>query len=257
MILRGQRERLSRAAGAVAGAALLVVLWQLVHMRWGPLVLPAPLDSFRVLLQMLADGTIAEPAARTAANALGGFAAGALFGTALGMAAGLSRPLGLVLGPFVTIILGVPPIAWVVLALLWFGSGGMGAIAVVVVTTFPLVFAAAVQSVRTFDPVIGEMARSFGARPSQMLFKLRLPHAVAYLYPALATGHGIAWKAAVMAEVLSAGTGIGERLALARANLDTAEAMALVVLIVGLLLLVDGVVLDPFRRRIERWRPKA
>lgn len=245
---------LSRAGGALAGILLLLLLWQAVHLRWGAFVMPAPLDAFAALIRMLGDGTAGPAAMQTAANALGGFAAGGVLGTVLGLAAGLSRPLGRVLAPAVTVILGVPPIAWVVLALLWFGTGGPGAVVVVMVTTFPLIFAGALQGVRTLDGGLVEMARSFGAPPRVMLADIHLPHVFSYLFPALASAHGIAWKGAVMAEVMGAGTGIGERLAIARSNLDTAEAMGLVVLVVGLLLLVDGLVIDSLRRRTERWR---
>ncbi len=250
----GRRETLWRLAGGLAAVLLLLAMWQAVHLRWGPFIMPDPRNALAALFRMIGDGSIAPAAARTALNALGGFAAGSLFGALLGLAAGLSRPLGRVLGPAVTIILGVPPIAWVVMALLWFGSDGAGATAVVLATTFPLVFAGTVQGVRTLDPAFVDLARSFGAGPRTMVVSILLPHVFSYLFPALASAHGIAWKAAVTAEVMGTGGGIGERLATARANLDTAEAMALVVLVVALLLLVDGLVLNPFRRRVERWR---
>ncbi len=59
-----------------------------------------------------------------------------------------------------------------------------------------------------------------------------------------------------MAELLSASTGMGSELALARSNLDTAAVFALAILAVALVLLVDRAVIEPLRRRATRWQPE-
>lgn len=244
-------------APGLAGLAVLVLLWQAVHRTAGPFVLPAPAETVRVLVTMLGTADAWTLAGRTAASAVAGLTVSVLIGTGLGIAAGVFRPLGAALGPAMTVLLGVPPIAWVVLVLLWFGDSGAGAAVVVMVATLPLVHGAAVQGVRTLDPMLLEMAQVCMAPPGAVLWEVRVPHLATHLAPALTAAHAIAWKATVMAEVLGAGAGIGAALSTARANLDLARVMALVVLAAGLMLVVETLVLRPVQRRLDSWRGPA
>ncbi|MBP0651715.1 ABC transporter permease subunit, partial [Mycobacterium tuberculosis] len=79
---------------------------------------------------------------------------------------------------------------------------------------------------------------------------LYLPHMLSYVFPALATALATAWKVAVMAEVLAGAGGIGDGLARARAEVDTAATMAWILVIVALLLGVERLALEPLRRRM-------
>jgi len=64
----------------------------------------------------------------------------------------------------------------------------------------------------------------------------------------------MSWKVAVMAELLSGAGGIGDGLAAARVEVDTAKTMAWVIVVVVLLLVVDRLVIEPVRRHFETWR---
>ncbi|MDC7787407.1 ABC transporter permease subunit [Rhodoplanes sp. TEM] len=248
-------HRLARAALGLAGLAVVAAGWQAGWRMLGPFVLPQPAETVETLARLVVDGE-AGPALRvTIVNALGGWAAGAALGTGLGIAAGLAWPLGAALRPVMTVTLGTPPIAFVVLALLWFGPQGGAPAFTVLVTTAPIVFAGAAQGVAARDPQLSEMARVCGAPPLLRLRALLLPQLLDHLLPALATALAFAWKVAVMAEVLAGGSGIGGRIAEARAHLDLAETMAWILLIVGLLLVCDGLLLAPMRRVLRGRRP--
>jgi NitT/TauT family transport system permease protein len=251
---RARRPLWRAVAGGAPGVVLLIAAWQAINLVWGPFVLPSPWDSARAFVRLAGDGTLAIAALETALSAIGGFLAGTAIGLALGLAGGLSETVGRGLAPAVTLILGVPPIAWVVLSLLWFGSDGGGPAMTAALTIFPIVFAATVQGVRTADHALADMARAFGAGVAVGFLDVRLPQLLSHLFPALATAHGIAWKATVMAEVMGSGRGLGGALATARATLDLPAAMAVIGAAALLLLALDGLVLAPLRRRGERWR---
>lgn len=232
-----------------AGLAALVAAWQIGHIALGPFVLPAPAETAARLVSLVANGTAAPAIAVTATDALGGWFAGAALGFSLGLVGGLVPLLGAALRPVAIVVLGVPPIAWVVLSLLWFGPRGMGAAFTVLVTTLPIVFAGAFQGVQARDPRLSEMGRAFGAPLLLRLRAIILPQLLDFLLPALATALALAWKVAVMAEVLGGGTGIGGQIATARAHLDLPETLAWIVLAVILLLACDALLLAPIRRR--------
>jgi NitT/TauT family transport system permease protein len=86
------------------------------------------------------------------------------------------------------------------------------------------------------------------------LFDLYLPHVVSYLFPAWITALGTSWKVVVMAELLSSSDGVGAALAVSRSHLDTAATLAWIGAVVGLLLAVEYLLLEPIKREVERWR---
>jgi NitT/TauT family transport system permease protein len=238
------------------GIALLLALWEWGHRVYGPLILPGLDDTAAILWQMIRDGRVWPALAETAGHAGLGWALGALAGTVGGLLAGLRDEVQRTLQPVAVILLGVPAIAWVVLALLWFG-GGWAVVFTVAVATGPLVFAASVEGVRSLDGGLVRMARVFRVPLPARLLNLEVPHMTSHLFPALATAFAMAWKVSVMAELLAGAGGIGDGLAAARAHVDTAEIMAWVVVVVGVLVVVDLGVLQPVQRSLWVWRDDA
>lgn len=247
----------ARIAWGASGLAALALAWEVGHRVFGPFVLPSPAETVSCLVDLIGSGQAGPALAVTGANALAGWLLGAALGAALGIAAGLVAPLGAALRPVVTVTLGVPPIAWVVLALLWFGPRGLAPAFTVLITVVPIVFSAAFQGILARDQKLSEMAWVYGAPPLLRLRMLLLPQLLDPLLPALATALAFAWKVGVMAEVLGGGTGIGGKIAAARAHLDLAETMAWILLVVALLLVCDGLLLAPIRRFLGARRPAA
>lgn len=248
------RRRLHDALWGAVGLALLAAGWSAIHAAAGPFVLPSLVDTATALLRLIRSGAAAQALGATLIHALGGILIGASVGVIFGGIGGLIRPLGAMLTPMATAILGVPPIAWVVLSLLWFGPGALGPLFTVSITLAPVLFAAALVGVRARDPLLAEMALAFRLPWWVRLRCLAAPQLAVHLAPALSTAFALAWKVALTAEVLGDGSGIGGRFATARAYLDLPEAMAWVVLVVGFLLLTERLALGRLRRWIAQAR---
>src|SRR5690606_2114830 len=119
---------------------------------------------------------------------------------------------------------------------------------------FPVSFLGAMQGARTLDGQLRELADSM-RMPARMRFTdLYLPHMVSYLFPAWVTALGISWKVVVMAELLASSDGVGAALAVTRSHLDTTATLAWILAIVGFLLVIEYLVLEPIKREVERWR---
>ena len=248
---------LQQAVWSGAGLLALLVAWWLGSLALSPIALPSPFDTLSALVRILVDGLALPYLLETALRVLCGFVAAVAIGAALGLAAGLSAPLRFSVGPILSMMLAVPPIAWVVLSLLWFGLGGQAVIFTIAVALIPIVFIATLQGMRTIDPALVEMAESFRLSFSASLKEVILPHLLSYLLPAMVTAFGIAWKVAVMAELLGAHSGLGSGLAIARSNLDTAESFAWILLAVGSFLAVQYGLIQPLYRRLEPWRDET
>ncbi|SFC18560.1 ABC transporter permease [Tropicimonas isoalkanivorans] len=247
------RSKGARAIWGSLGIVLLLALWALGHRLYGPLVLPGLDETASALLRMMRDGTVGPALAATAGHAGLGWFAGAAVGIFAGTLAGLREEVRLTLQPVATILLGIPAIAWVVLALLWFG-GSWAVVFTVAVATGPLVFAAATQGACSLDGDLARMARAFRAPASAMALDVYGPHMASHLFPALTTALAMSWKVSVMAELLSGAGGIGDGLAAARARVDTAETMAWIVVVVAVLITVDHLLVRRLQRRMDLWR---
>jgi NitT/TauT family transport system permease protein len=243
-----------------AGLAALFVscaLWQAGYEAYGAFILPSPLITLRSVLALASNGANWSVAAETTARAVEGFILASLAGTAAGVVAGYSAATLRLTRPLVTLLLGVPPIAWIVLAMIWFGSTSGMVVTTVVIAVLPLTFVGAAEGVMTRDRGLDDMARAFGAGPWTRLSTLGLRHVSAHVFPALVLALGTAFKVAVMAEVLANAGGIGGGLARARSNLDVSEALGWVLIAVATLILVEYGVIRPVHAELERWREAA
>ncbi len=240
--------------GALASLLLLVAVWEAVSLAYGPLVLPDPAAAFGALAALIDSGAAWPELAVTARRAMTGLLLAMLAGSVLGMAAGASLTASMMARPLVTVLLGIPPIAWLVLAMLWFGMGDGTPVFTVFVAAFPVVFIGALQGTRTLDRHLKDMAAAFRLPWRMRLFDIYLPHVVSYLFPAWITALGTSWKVVVMAELLSSADGVGAALAVARSQLDMNAALAWIAAVVLALLAVEYLLLEPIKREVERWR---
>ena len=261
----GVVHRLSRVTGwlgryiwagwaGLAGLFCIAAIWQLGHELYGSFILPSPLETLATAWKLVSAPQFPTIAATTAERALTGFVLAAAVGTMAGVVAGYSFAAMRLLKPIVTVTLGVPPIAWIVLALIWFGSGNGSAVMTVVLASMPVSFAGALEGVATRDRQLDAMARAFGASPLRRFGTVTLPHLLSYLFPAWTTTIGSAWKVTVMAELLSNTGGGGGELATARALFDIPAVTAWILITVGFALISDYGILHPLREAVERWR---
>lgn len=240
--------------GAVASIFLFMAVWDTGNQVYGDLVLPSPLETFKTLSAMLQDASVIEEINTTMSRASIGFAISLVLGTVLGFIAGSFATASMMSRPIVTILVGMPPIAWIVLAMIWFGMGDETVIFTVVIASFPIMFVGALQGTRTLDGELKEMAESFGLPWHMKFVDVFFPHLFSYVFPAWVSGLGMAWKIVIMAELLATSDGMGASLAVARSQLDTPTALALVVIMIGSLMFIEYIILEPIKREVELWR---
>lgn len=243
--------------GAIASLLLLFALWDGASRLYDPLILPDPLSVFASLGALLREGLAWPELAVTARRALLGLLLSIATGSLLGMLAGISLTASMMSRPLVTVLLGTPPIAWLVLAMLWFGASDGTPVFTVFIACFPIIFVGALQGTRTLDGHLKEMAVVYHLPLRMKLLDLYLPHVISYLFPAWITALGTSWKVVVMAELLASADGVGAALAVSRAQLDTTATLAWISAVVGILLAVEYLLLEPIKRELERWRAQA
>lgn len=241
----------------LAGLSLLAALWQAGHEAWGDFILPAPAAVVMASITILADPATWAIIGRTMGRAAGGFGIAAAAGSVIGLGVGYSPAAIRLSRPLLTVILGVPPIAWLVVALIWFGATDSMVILTIVVGSIPLVFAGAAEGIASRDRGLDAMAEAFGAGAVRRFWSVDLRQMLGHLFPALVLALATSVKIAVMIEVLTSVGGIGDQLARARQYMDVTDALAWIIIAVAGLIALEYGILQPLRAESERWRDAA
>ncbi len=237
---------------ASSGIFMLCAVWHYAALSLGDLVLPEPLSVFQRVYAMLHN----LPESQVLITLYRSFIALAIaifVGMGAGILAGTSKTLNLLLRPLITVLLGMPPIVWVVLALFWFGISDTGIIFTIIVSVMPLTFASAVRGMMTVSEDLNEMLTAYRLSWFEQIKHLYLPHLLNYLLPAAIVAVGTGVKIAVMAELLGANNGIGSKISDARTMLDTQEVLAYVVMVLAIIMIIEYLILEPIRILLTPW----
>lgn len=211
---------------------LLLGLWQLATFYFSPMVVP-PIPKVAVkLVEIIVKENFLTLISTTLLRLGAGLVIGIVIGVLLGLLFGLSKAAEDILSPFVGVLQAVPPVCWVVLALVWFGFNGKPCVFIVVTATIPTIAINLSSGVRSIDPALLEMARLYRFSKAKTLRHIILPSVDPYFRSALEIVIGGSWKLVVMGEVLTTSSGIGGAVNTARLNLETEAIIAWAFLLV-------------------------
>lgn len=183
-----------------------------------------------------------------------GFLVAAVTGVAAGIVAGLSRKFAEFIGPLVTAMNAISGIAWIPLAIAWFGIGQGMVVFIVWNGAFFLIFGNTVLGVRMVPEVLERSLQTLGASRAHTLRHVTFPGALPHIMSGLRSGLGFGWRAVIAAELVGASSGLGQWIFIAQefSRSDIIVAGALTIGIIGLIM--DRGLLAPLERRtIERW----
>jgi ABC-type nitrate/sulfonate/bicarbonate transport system permease component len=196
--------------GAI-GAMSVLVLWEAsAQLVWRDAqVLPAPTQAIAAAWQYLSAGELAQHVGWSLWRILAGFALGALAGIALGVASGWYRWLARLVRPIVDLLRPIPPLAWIPIAIVWFGLGEPSKIFVIFLGAFFPVFTNAWRGMVSVPPVLLAAARTMDVDGPALLFKVALPAALPDISTGLRVGFGLSFGILVAAELIAAERGMG------------------------------------------------
>jgi ABC-type nitrate/sulfonate/bicarbonate transport system permease component len=235
-------------------------LWE-VAARWGLLnvnLLPPPSR----VLSALADwgrGSLLVDIAASGLRVAAGFGVGAVCGLAVGVAAALSETFRTAVAPVAEVFRPIPPIAWIPLAVLWFGIGSPAAVFIVAIGAFFPVMTATVVGFATVDRTCVDTAKCLGAGPRLLVTDILLPAALPTIIGGLRIAVGMAWMGVIAAELIGAQSGLGYMIQLNRVLLRTEHVIA-GMLVIGVVGLSAAKAMTLAERRLLPWqdiRPAA
>ncbi|CAD7286898.1 ABC transporter permease [Campylobacter suis] len=242
--------------GGLSGLGIIclaIALWQLGSEIFGEFLLPSPKVVFVKVYEIIQEydkHDIPITLFRTTV----GIGISCAVGITLGLVAGSYRSFAAFLKPFITMLLSMPPIIWVVLALFWFSFGNVSTIFTIIITSIPLTFASSMIGMMSVNEQLSEF---FDAHRLGLRCKIRhlyLPHLTSYIISSLSVAVGMGVKIVIMAELLGATDGVGSKIADARVMLDTPTVMAYVVLTIAVVMLFEYLIIEPLKILLMPWR---
>src|SRR5258706_7744810 len=142
-------------------------------------------------------------------RAVSGFAIAAACAIPLGLVVGRIRAVREFVDPVIRALFPIPGIAWIPLAILWFGLGNTAVIFVVFIAEFFPLYFDTEAGARNINPILVDAARCFGARRLTLLRRVILPASIPYIITGMRIALGGAWRMIVAGEMLASQSGIG------------------------------------------------
>jgi len=265
-LARRRRDRRRKIVRGAIGIAVLLLLWQVMSVAYDlQLILPPPLAVGRTIWNTLTLNTerwiygpnIYEHLAASFVRAITGFTVAAAFAIPLGLFVGRFRAVREYVDPVIRSLYPIPGIAWIPLAILWFGLGNTAVIFVVFIAEFFPLYFNTEAGARNINPILVDAARCFGAKRLTLLRRVILPASIPYIITGMRIALGGAWRMIVAGEMLASQSGIGSVLMESRYQLRATDLMMAMILISIVGYATERLIVGTLEKKTtEKWEVK-
>ncbi|MEW6137733.1 MAG: ABC transporter permease [Thermodesulfobacteriota bacterium] len=204
-------ERLRDRVLPVLVFVVIAVLWQMAatFSGWSPSVFPGPLATAKGMWELIANGTLFMHSVASLFRVTIGFYLAVLVGVPLGMILGRWKSGQHMFNALIQFLRPISPLAWIPLALLWFGIGDKPAIFLIFLSSFFPLLVSTITAVNHINSLYFQVAANFNFSRIETVFRIMLPAVLPQLLPALRISLGIAWLVVVAAEMIAVKSGLG------------------------------------------------
>ena len=231
--------------------AFWLAVWQLAALIVGKdLLLPGPWTVARTLAALAVTGVFWQTTLLTLGRIFTGLLLGVVLGTALAVLTRVSRWCDRILSPVVKIVRATPVASFILLVLLWVGSGRVPVV-ISALMVLPVVWGNVAKGITETDPQLLELAAAYRFGTGKTLRLIYLPSAAPYFAAGVETSLGLAWKAGVAAEVLChPKLAIGTQVYFTRTYFETPSLFAWTLVVILLSLLVEKALVLGLRKAV-------
>ncbi|RPI34339.1 MAG: ABC transporter permease, partial [Chloroflexota bacterium] len=236
---------------------VILLLWQVAATLSDTGLIPTPARVGAVIWEALSTGLFFRHLAISLVRILSGFGAAMLVGTILGVLMGSARFWDEFFQDIVIIGLSLPALVYALLSVVVFGLSLAAPIVAISAASFPFVAVNIREGVRTLDKDLIDMSRSYKVGRSRLVTQVILPSLVPFFLAAIRVGFTIAWKVAVLTEVVGATSGIGYMINIHFDSFSVRGIIAWALMFGGVMLVIEYLILAPAERYFARWRPQV
>jgi NitT/TauT family transport system permease protein len=241
-------KRIERLLLPLVTAALLVLVWYLAIRLLHSTIFPSPAAVVRGLGVLARRALLWRYIGDSLVRTLSGYLAGVVIGVPLGILLGWYPTLGRAVNPVIQMLRPISPLAWMPLAVIWFGVSNAAPIFLIFLATLFPVVVSSMNAVRNLPAVYTQAARNFGLSGRQTMLRVIFPAVLPRIIVGLRIAFGVAWLVLVAAEMIAVDSGLGYLI------IDARNAGKRYDLVVGGMLVIGtiGLLLDLLIRKAER-----
>jgi NitT/TauT family transport system permease protein len=230
-------------------AVLVLMLWEAAVLASRSDLFPSPWQVALGVAELIRKGLLPRYIVASLYRVTWGFSLAVLVGVPVGLFLGWFRTAYLALNPLMQVLRPISPIAWIPLAILWFGvSDAAPVFLIFLASVFPIAVSAT-AAVQNLQPVYLRAARNFGLGRVQLFRRVILPATLPQILTGVRIALGVAWLVVVAAEMIAVNSGLGYLIIDARNAGKRYDLVVAGMLVIGLI----GLGLDLVVRRLERF----
>ncbi len=248
-------DRIKETLPALAVIAALIAIWWTAVIATHSMIFPTPWGVITGVVELLENGTLWRHIGASLARVGTGFVLAVCVAVPLGLWMGWVRSVYQTLNPIFQILRPISPIAWIPIAILWFGVGNASPIYLIFISSvFPMIVQTTV-GVHTIEKRYLRAAENFGVSRRTLFMQVVIPAVLPQIIVGMRIGLGVAWLVVVAAEMIALRSGLGYMIMDSRNAGNRYDLVIAGMIIIGLI----GLSLDGVMRLLEgikwvRWR---
>jgi NitT/TauT family transport system permease protein len=242
------RGRLQPVMLPLMVAALVVLAWHTLVSISGSTVFPKPHQVAAGLLELVRRGVLIKYIVASLFRVSAGFLLAVILGIPLGLLLGWYVTGYHALNPLLQVLRPISPIAWIPVAILWFGVSDFAPIFLIFLASLFPITTSAMAAVQNIQLIYIRCARNFGLRGMALFRKVIFPAALPQIITGVRIALGIAWLVVVAAEMIAVNSGLGYLIIDARNAGMRYDLVVSGMMMIGLI----GLALDLLVRQLEK-----
>jgi NitT/TauT family transport system permease protein len=227
---------------------VLLAIWQIAVLRHPNQLLPGPWKTAGGIADLVQHGLLVKYIVASLFRVTWGFFLAVIIAVPLGLFIGWYPRAEMAFNPILQILRPISPLAWIPIAILWFGVGDLAAIFLIFVGCFLPLLLTVINAVQSVPAVYINAGRNFGLGPIALMRKILYPAIVPRLMTGLRITLGVAWLVVVAAEMIAVSSGLGFLIVDARNAGNRYDLVVAGMVLIGLV----GLLLDAGIRSLER-----
>ncbi len=253
--MRALAARLTRIVPPVLVIVLLVAVWWIVIARSDNPIFPTPLQVATGAWELAKDGSLLEHIKASLFRVAIGFGLAFLVAVPLGLWMGWVSGAYNTLNPLFQMLRPISPIAWIPIAILWFGVGDVSPIFLIFISSVFPMMVQTTAGVRTIDRRYLRAAANFGVSRRVLFRRVVIPAVLPEIIIGMRIGIGVAWLVVVAAEMIALRSGLGYLIMDSRNAGNRYDLVIASMIIIGVIgLLLDGATRLLERMKTVKWR---
>lgn len=231
----------------VFACALFLALWHYAVIWSHTRIFPSPHDVQKGLAELLRKSLLWRYIGDSLRRVAIGYGASVVLGVPIGLMLGWYPAANQVLNPALQLLRPISPIAWIPVAIIFFGVGDRAAVFLIFLGAFFPIVVTCLSAVSNVSSIYRKAGRNFGLTAPQLLRRVIFPAALPQILVGLRIALGIAWLVVVAAEMIAVDSGLGYLIIDSRNSGKRYDLVVAAILLIG----VIGLVLDLCFRRVE------